>query len=76
MIREKINIQFFAPVSKPGPARSYEISEKTSIKQFVEQVGIEDIDRLLSLVNGRPKRPDTELKDGDMLSIFMLLDGG
>ena len=71
-----ISIKLFSPVLKPGPARAYEISEKTTIVQFLEETGIQDTDTVLILVNGRPSRSYTELKDGDVLSILTLLDGG
>jgi sulfur carrier protein ThiS len=76
IMTKMINIHFFAPQIKSGPAVLYEISAGTTIKLFLDQTGIKDLDKFLVLVNGRPSKPETELIDSDILSIVVLLAGG
>ena len=73
---EDIKVNLFAPMFKTGQAEEYRISEHTTIGQFIGKVGFHSSGILLILINGRPSKIDKELKDGDTLGIFPLLDGG
>lgn len=76
IVKKKLHIQLFAPQAKPGPVTTHEVNEGTTIEGFLEQLEIKELDNFLILVNSRPSKLETELKDSDLLSIVLLLDGG
>ena len=78
MANGRIKIRLHASLRKwePIPAVSCEIMGEKTVRSFLLDAGIPEHEAVIIIVNGRRARLETELSDGDTLSLFPLIGGG
>jgi sulfur carrier protein ThiS len=59
-----------------GRGSLLELPDGASGEQLLKAVGMEDIPRVLLIVNGRRRERDVEIHDGDAVSILTPIGGG
>ena len=55
---------------------SYSFVGTTTVKDFLRNAGIREEDVGIVVINGKRQQLDTGLQDGDVVSLFPLIDGG
>jgi len=74
-----VTVKFFADFREYGPEKkTLEVPKGSKIQYLLDKYDIPYIKRnLIILVNGLPhKKPDEEIKDGDVIAIFPPIAGG
>lgn len=59
-----------------GESQALRCSEGSTVKDILNRLGISETDAKIILVNGRAKKVDDGLYDGDRLAIFPAVAGG
>jgi len=59
-----------------GESLSLRLDEGSTVKDILSRLGISKGDAKIILVNGRAKKVDDRLDDGDRLAIFPAIAGG
>lgn len=76
----KIEVVFVGPMRRPWPerARSLEVADGVLLSELLRAWGYsdEEASRLSCAINGEAARPQSRLKEGDRLSVMLLLGGG
>ena len=77
----KVNVRLFATLRKYLPGQSnqqlpLELSEGTTIRQVLEQLGVPEPQVAFVFVNSKRQKLDEPLSDGDELGIFPPIAGG
>jgi sulfur carrier protein ThiS len=60
----------------PIPKDKYELNGAKTVREFLLDFGIPEQEAAIIIVNGRRRRPETVLLDGDTVSLFPLIGGG
>ncbi|MEW6262874.1 MAG: MoaD/ThiS family protein [Thermodesulfobacteriota bacterium] len=77
-MRVKLKVYFHLPGPvPPNQGRDWlDLPEGTEFKSLIAGLGLSSPARYLALINGRPARDETRLKDGDEVVLFPPVDGG
>ncbi|MBI9087471.1 MAG: MoaD/ThiS family protein [Desulfobacterales bacterium] len=75
-----IQVKMFAEFRQYAPAGQkefrLELKPGATAGQTVSRLGLPPDLPQVVLINGRREKPDTVLKEGDMLTLFPLMEGG
>jgi len=70
------DLRRYVEVMEIGESQALSLDDGSTVKDILIQLGIPEADAKIILVNGRGKKIDGELKDGDRLAIFPAVAGG
>ncbi len=75
--RIRVTIKYFGWLAaEQGQKVSVEVEESARVRDVVRLPEGVKLEELIILVNGSPGRPDTRLRDGDVVSVMPHISGG
>ncbi len=73
----KVTVKLFATLREYGDnIRTLDFDEGTSVFQVIQALDLPEGDIAIIMINGRHAKPETELKENDVLALFPPVGGG